>query len=559
MGEGGRRPEVRRSRSERSLPIGLLAVVALMAALVLPSSLRPPPDQANNSAALSPDAPPDDEEPDAIISSFQQAGSGTAGASRSTRTEQVTATTTTTAPPPEEVPSSGLCFGDPPRQTDSIYAPDCQPAFVGDNGGATYKNVTADEVRVGLWHPVGMPEPGPVPQQPQPGESSEMRTLRVLQAYFNQRYETYNRRIQLVVMDTPSGSDEDVRNAALKGATEDKVFVSTHTEPLFCDELTRHQLPCYLENPLPDSFFESRRPFLFGFQTSTNRNDRIVAEYVCKRLAGGNSDHAGAGRQGQPRKFGALYQEGNTYREVSTFLDAVERQCGLEVLGFDIRDPAYDQSGFQQISTAMSQFAAEGVTTIIANALLTPMLFAMQQAEGSLYFPEWVLTGTYGIDLNLVGLILPDSQMEHTFGLSPWEISRPFPESDCYRAYVSIDPNNSPNQATCGVVFFELQQVITGLQEAGPILTAESFQDGLLAYGGRYPPQKYAIQGGYAPGDWSYMDKFGEIWWNPNVQAPESGQPGAYVWTNDGAKYGIGEFPTGPNEQLFESGIARPG
>ena len=56
-------------------------------------------------------------------------------------------------PPPPPRPRRavrGRCFGDPPRQTESLYSALCVPAWTdGDNGGDTAPGVTADEIRVG--------------------------------------------------------------------------------------------------------------------------------------------------------------------------------------------------------------------------------------------------------------------------------------------------------------------------------------------------------------------------------------------------------------------------
>src|SRR5581483_8402822 len=40
------------------------------------------------------------------------------------------------------------CVGDPPRQIEDPQSPPCVPYWSGDNGGATAKGVTRDEVRI---------------------------------------------------------------------------------------------------------------------------------------------------------------------------------------------------------------------------------------------------------------------------------------------------------------------------------------------------------------------------------------------------------------------------
>lgn len=549
-GEGALR---RVKTTERVLPMAMLGVVVVLAVVVLPSSLRPPPDQTNASGELSPDAPPE-EDPDSIISSFTRAGSRTAGARRVGRRQ-----VPPTPPPPVALPSRGQCFGDPPLQTESVYAPDCKPAFKGDNGGATYKNVTGDQVNIGFWHGATTPSyDGPVPSEPQPNENGVDRTLRVLQAFFNARYETYGRRIQLVFVDTPERTDEAEQAVAAKADTEYKVFASTHLDQPYCDELVRRSLMCFNQNPFPDAYYQARAPHYWGFQMSATRNERLMSEYVCKRLKGRTADYAAGLQRGQPRKFGVIYQTDLLPRTYKDFQKAFKAKCNGEVLGFDVRDPTTGSDHTAQIGLAVSTMQREGVTTIVSYMQFGSEFVAKQAAESSEYKPEWVITGSYGDNFNILGKAKPAGQQAQTFGFSGIEIPRPRPESECYRAYKSIDPNNNPDDGVCDNYWQELMQIMAGIQEAGPKLTPKAVQDGLFRYGKRYRPEIWSVQGGYGRGDHSWVDKMGEVWWDPRGVERGANSPGVFRWTNNGKRFGHGEIGTGPS-QLFREGIASAG
>lgn len=537
------------------MPIGMLLLAAVLAVVVLPSSLRPPPDQANTSAELSPNAPPE-KKPDAIISSFTQAGSKTAGASRPTATGTTVTTTTPPQPKPVERPSTGQCYGDPPRQTESVYAPPCAPAFVGDNGGSTYRNVGADQVNIGFWHGASVPNnKGPVSSQPTPGEGGVDRTLRVLQAYFNQRYVTYGRRIQLVFIDTPDTSDAGQQAAAARADTEQHVFASTHLGRPYCDELVRRGLVCFNENPFPDADLEAAAPYFWSYQMSATRNERLMAEYVCKRLVGGTADFAGGTEKGKPRVFGVIYESNTTRRSFDDFNRAFESTCGQRAIGANVDDPSSSTGAAGQTALAVSQLRNQGVTTIIDYMQFGSQLVAMNAAQSSGYQPEWVVSGSYGDDFNHLGRLAPTEQMRHAFGMSGIELPRPRTESECYRAYRSIDPNNNPDDSVCDNYWRELSQIVGAIQLAGPNLTPGTFQQALFRYGYVYPPEKWAIDGGYGPGDHSYVDRMGEVWWDPSAVERGGTQAGAFKWTADGKRYGIGEVPAGPPAELFVSGI----
>lgn len=549
-------PSARPARpAERLFPLALLTVVALVAVAVLPSALRPPPEQATDAAAFSPDAP-EEESPDAIISSFTQAGSSTAGANQRSRSEEAAPVTTTTLPP-EERATRGLCFGDPPRQTESLYSADCKPAFVGDNGGATYRNVSADEIRIGMWATLSMPEErGPVSAEPQPSESGATRTWRVFQQYFNARYETYDRRIQLVAIDIPDRSPPGQRAAAAATDEEQGVFASILGDRTFCDEYARRELLCMNINPLPERIYEDQAPHLWGHQMSAGRNDQLASEYVCKRLVGKPAAYAGTpDLQAAQRRIGLLFEvePGRSGRPSADLATAIEETCGHRVAAaFDVTADLARGPG--EVATAMAQMRSKGITTIVLASELITAIVAMQQADQSAYEPEWVQFGTYGLDLNNIAPLMSPTQTDQLFGLSGWEIPRPVAETECVRAYRTIDPNNNPDGGFCIIFWWALEQTMAGIQEAGPNLTPSTFEEGLFRHGKRYRPEPWAIQGGYAPGDRSYVDKMGEIWWDGDATDPQAGGGGAYRWLDGGRKYGPGEIPDG-DVPLFESGI----
>lgn len=557
----------RRRRSERVFPIVALAAVALLAVIVLPSVLRPPPDQANASAALSPDAPKKDN-PDAIISSFQQAGSATAGATKASDNGTASATTTT-VPPPQLQPGRGQCFGDPPKQTESVYAPPCVPAFKGDNGGATYKNVTRDEARIALWHVLGMPSArGPIPTSFDSSTGSTMRTWIVLQQYYNKRYETYGRFIHLVATADPSDANNpDTERATAQQDDEQwQVLMADHLNYPFCDEFTRRKLICYNANPFPQKVYDERAPYWFGYEMNGDENDRLSAEYTCKRLVGPGATPYSATYAGtndatdmtpMPRKIGVVYITNNNLRSASGFQNAMKAECGKQAfITYDIGGES--QTVASEVAQAIADMKTKNVTTIIFATDLVTAIELMSTADQSQYYPEWVNFGNLGVDFNIIGATLPPNESKHLFGMSGWELPRPNNQTECWQAYRSIDPNNDPDGTVCTVFFFELEQMFSAIQLAGPNLNAKTLHDGFFQYGREFHPQQWASQGGYGPGDESFIDKMGEIWWSATTPDPAQGQPGAYIWTNHAKRYGLGEVPSGPPTELFKSGISRP-
>lgn len=540
----------------RAVPLGYLAVAMAVAVLVLPTALRPPPDPSNESGAISPDAPPDNN-PEQLIQSVQQAAGGGAGAAAGG------ATTTTAAPLAPGVTQPvvttttirrkaglGSCFGTPKRQTESIYAPPCQPAFVGDNGGETAHNVLANELHLSFNHALGAPPDGPVPEQPASGEGSETRTMRVLQTFVNQRYETYGRKIRFY--GTAAASDDTAALATSSTAdTQYKVFAAYNLAGAFCQDMARRHLVVFCD-PQSHDVYVRNRPGFFSWQMDFDQMFGFGAEYYCKRLKGKPAAHAGGLDLNASRKVAIISEQHADFGiPASRFQDAVVRECNGHME--DVVELAPGSA--DGAAAAIAKLRADGVTTVILNTTLANTLYLMSAAGQ--YQPEWVLLGNEGLDFNTVAELLPANQSVHLFGVSGWELARRPDDSECYRAYKSIDPDNDPNQTTCTVFWHPMNMMMAGIQLAGPKLTPDAFQKALFSLGHRYEQTPWAIGGGYGPDDYSYMDSVGEIWFDAATQNPETGAPGAYRWTSNGKRYRRGQFD-GDASGLFVSGVASP-
>ena len=530
------------------LPIASIGVAALLTALVLPSLLRPPPEQSQSSAAFSPDAPPD-EETQTIIQSLRQAASRTAGATGSEDTVPATTTPTVLAP------SRGQCFGDPPRQTESAYSPPCRPAWSGDNGGATYKNVTGDVVRVAYWHAFGMPsssERGDISDVPPPGESAAHRTARVLQQYFNDRYELYGRRLQLYAIPQDPATPEEYTASAVATDEEGKAFAAIQLETPFCHEFTRRGLICFGGNGYMEKTYLGAAPRWWSYQMGTDKVDRMTAEYICKKLAGGTADFAGGNEHGKPRRIAVIAEGyyGNDFRTYDTVTGPAKEMCGFEpqwATNFDGTDSA-------QTAAVIAGLRSRDITTVIGSWGLVEGITLYSGADASGYSPEWVLLNSYGLDFNDAARLLPPNQLQHMFGMSGWELPRPAPDQDCYRAYKSVDPAGEPDGDFCRLLYIQIEHVVNGIQEARPNLTDETFARGMWSMPLEEPRTPWAIGGGYSPSDFSFVDDLAEIWWSPSCVDPEGGEPGCWMHTANGRRWRPGELDT--EIRVFRDGVA---
>lgn len=528
------------------LPLAYFAAALALVLAVLPTVLRPPQQPPTQSAELSPDAPPDDEQ-QSIISALNRASSGTTGAGAGVGETGAEVLAPVTVPGPPAFCPGG--FGNPKRQTESIYSAPCAASWQGDNGGSTWKNVTGDEIRIGLRANAGNGTEGDV-QDPLPaGASSADRTLLAMQRFFNANYQFYGRRLQLVQL-PGADSVDDARANAIDADEVHHLFGAVYTaspgSAEFCKGMAIRKLITMCKQ-LDNVFYEQHAPYSYGFEMDTEQVDRFVAEYTCKKLDNRPAKFVEGDLVGRPRKFGLVFENSPDLadRNSAHLTEELRRQCGIT--GMPTVDmPSDVGSGVSsQAFTTISRFAAEGVTTVIVQTGGVNMLALQAAASTQNYFPEWVISSTYWNDKNHIGQLMAQEQHARAFGLSAFEMPTRFQETYCYRALRLIDPGNEPNSGACDVFWVALEQIANGIQLAGPNLTPTTFRDGLVKMGMRYYPEApWSIGGGFRPGHWSYPDDVGEIWWDRNATAPQNGSAGAYRWVRNGQRFREGQLTT---------------
>ena len=111
-----------------------------------------------------------------------------------------------------------------------------------------------------------------------------------------------------------------------------------------------------------------------------------------------------------------------------------------------------DDDNGQAQTTAILKMEQANVTTIIMWSDVVPITVEMENADSNAYYPEWVMLNSNGADFNGSARLFPQAQASHMFGMSGWELPRPFSDTDCYKAYKTVDPANTPDQLACTLI-----------------------------------------------------------------------------------------------------------
>lgn len=545
----------RTSRSDRMMPFIYLSVALLLAVVILPSVLRPPRDQPTTSSGFSPDAPPDKNQ-SSVFSSFQQASSGTpGGVTQQAAAQAAAAGPPVTAPPPPPPPKvvASACpfgFGNPPRQIESVYAPPCAPAFSGDNGGATSPGVNATDINVCFLAELTgtVQQDGEMAGEPAPSDSATMRTYKVLRDYFNSRYQFYGRHLRFFypTNDSSKSGDDQKRDRADKAADVDHCFSAIQeTQPAEIDELAKRKIFTFTQAQVPENYFAAHDPYTWSFTPAGSQAVRLGTEYACKKLAhkppSFTNDPAFATTK--ERKWGAIVYNLPEYDNPGPQIKSLMAQCGVDVDPIVTYDLTGSGSGTQGLASAVTQMKVNNVSTIFYLGDLISAVPFTQSAKSNNYFPEWFIPGFGGVDTGHVARDYDQTEWSHAFGFSFYEIPKPDEETECYKAYHQIDPNNDPDSGMCTYMWGDFVEMFSAIQSAGPHLTIDTVKQAMISQKHLPPDPAWHMAGGYDPNDHTYPDWASELFWDQNAIGSD-GQKGSYRFTHSGKRYTYGQWPT---------------
>ena len=447
---------------------------------------------------------------------------------------------------PIDVPRVRKCVGQPPRQTEDPQSPPCVPYFSGDNGGATYKGVTANEVRVLTPANQTFAEP--------------------YANYFNSRYEFYGRKIK-VVKDVSTGfgapPPHQMVADAKKADEESKVFASTlygdagGQEYVFYDELARRGIVSMNGRPVmaSESDFARFHPYQWSYLPGYDQMARSKAEWICKALKGRNAEFSGS-YVAIERKFGMVTTvRPDGYKPNQTAMRSILSGCGIDLGDYDeemVMD-GNDQSGINQARGIVQKFQLGNVTSIICECHTQSSGFYMgPQASAQGYLPEWLI-GTYMYQAeDTHANTWTADQVNHSFGHSWWDKQLRPQDSPWYTAIREGDRSTvfgSPyDYYEARWMFNSIRLLAAGIQMAGPRLTPDSFAQGLMREEFPNPgaggPPFYQASVSFGPSDHSAIDDAALVWLTTTQNSNWFDRPGAKCYVRSGVRYRLGTWPS---------------
>jgi hypothetical protein len=439
--------------------------------------------------------------------------------------------------------------------------PPCAPKWPdgADNGGATYKGVTAETIRV-VYFSAKPNEQVNAVLRPQGLATTEEENVAAAEAYtefLNKHIETYGREIELVrvVGDCPtSPPDVDACIAAAQEVVKLQPFAVIWPTSLYAsvfDVWAKNGIIALGGNHFDERFFSQRRPFRYDtFMDGTQSADHIV-EYYCKKLSGGSASHAGRlihpqiGGRDTARKLGVIVPEIEANVLNAQRVAAQVKACG----GGDVPVLTYEsdiERATEQTQATVSKLIAEKVTTVVCMCDPIAPAFLTAGLKSNRYIPEFLMPGLGLLDYDLLGRLYDPEIMAHAFGPSHLGLNIPLDDTDQARAWRDVGRQGHPcGNNGCGVLWSYYRMLGNGIHLAGPDLNPLSFEAALLErmpdYGGA-PDLPLVVLAG---GDYTGVDDAKEVYWSATARSSIDGQAGAYVPVANGKRYRLGQWPGG--------------
>lgn len=432
----------------------------------------------------------------------------------------------------------------------------CKRGFAGDNGGATYRGVSASAIRIVFYRPKINPQAQAIFRAGGATASDEegRRTIEVYARFFNKHVQTYNRKLDVVIYDGQAEPNDaaGMRAEAVKLDQEFKAYmVMGGANADMVDELARRGIVCICGSQLPGAFHRARAPFVFSVFADGDTTNAHIAEYICKRLGvtsraefAGDLIHPTIGGRDSVRRYGLMYPSTEPGSLNAADLERRLAGCGIRLANKSAYAPDINTAA-QQATTAMQANIRAKVTTMLCACDPVAPIFATQAATAQEYFPEWFQTGYQLQDADFFGRLYDQQQWRRNFGISTLPVQGAPQDGDFWRAYKSEDPANDPPLGA-QLIYPTMLVGFAGIELAGPRLNPATYRDGMYRIDIR-PADRRGVAFSYSSTDFGGIDDAREVWWDPVAVGPD-GRRGTYRSVNTGRRFSPGEWPaTRPN------------
>jgi hypothetical protein len=434
------------------------------------------------------------------------------------------------------------------------YSPPCIH-FEGDNGGATSRGVTKDEIVIsarvldepGFQQALAQLSGADIVDTPE----DVKRTLLAMAEYFNEHFQFYGRKIRIAFYEGKGSSTREILGGGQEEAQQDARHVAREVKafaelgagtPPFADALAREKVINFGAPYMSRKWFMARAPYSWSLAPDCSVVVETVAEYAAKRLYAKTARWAGGNLANRRRKFGTIAPENTWYQECVDDGETLLQAQGIpkDQLPFRVKYQLNLSTMSNQATNIIAKLKDEEITSIFTGFDPVMAIFLTGKAIEQNYQPEWLVAGVAVQDIDIIAQLFDQDSWSRAFGVSYLGQFQPLRASYGYNAYKKVR-SDEPAFAV-DLVYYQMYMLVVGLQMAGPNLTPQSFAQGMYNYPGGTGP---AGTWGFGPDDFTPPDDAREIWWDPNRTSVQNNEQGAYVESEPGVRYVRGHWPEG--------------
>lgn len=456
----------------------------------------------------------------------------------------------------------------------SVYAANCVPLWDGvSDPGPYYRGVSKDKVIVAIYDAEENAQAqalatAPTNTTPEEDDANRLKLIEM----FEQHFETYGRRVEVVKVKASGPEDDDAaaKADAIKVATEIKAFVSFGAPSgtnAYTDELAARGVLCFCTVSQPIESYLKWAPYVWSDLMASTQGYVHRAEYVCKKLQGRPPKHYGTSvpekvDKAKPRTFGVMYYEtaDGAFKAGIDFFEEELAKCGAKMkevaafTGANINPSATQE----QARTIIAKFKDSGVSSALFSGDPLSPIFFTQEATKQAYQPEWIITGSALTDTAFFARTYDQTQWGRAFGIS-YLTARVTPAvADGEKTMAEwhfgkrFTASGSEAGAQGRASSLNLGRLYLGMHLAGPKLTPETFRDGMFSY---KPTKGFITRFATSYGrtiwpfdDYLAADDATEIWWDTEAQGPDETRvngKGLYRYMAMGQRFLPGEWPGG--------------
>ena len=471
-------------------------------------------------------------------------------------------------PPPKaakpqviDLPAVRQCYGNPPRQLSfDTQSPPCISYWTGNNGGATSKGVTGNQINVFITGNVN-------------NDTLGMRVANDLKNFFDRNFEFYGRSLNIHYIDgnsvgSNSGNGPNCQfeyGAAHDYAVKYNLFASldpnANAPGCFLIGMAKQKVIATSEYAyLTEQDMQQYSPYLYQYPMANDQELASTGDMICAELAGKTADFTkDPTLLGKPRVFGAFSHYG--FSKDPPDLTPLKREmakCGAKIVAEGSAGLTGGQgtanAGAQvesDTNNAMLKFRQAGVTTVICDCNIILAATVSAAADNQDYHPEWVVNTTGGADWDFYTKTFWGAQERQSLiGMTFEPDQVPYPSWTLNQALASVDPGfqvDGPWNYYLPLqdIYWEMLLLASGIQMAGPHLTPQTFQHGLQA--AQFPnPLSAQVEGkaGFLGGTHSMTKDVALMWWNDAAPDPyPEGNNGAWCYVENGRRFSPYVFP----------------